>query len=315
LLLGDIRQLKQFSQLPYYHEEKFEGRLHHLLDSVLLSARDNSQNDALVKLNVQYRSSERIGQVLQWFYDYDILHRPSDGEGPDYLYFVEAATNMEIKDKRVMVLNVLQSNGERELEDLDDSCYTNHSEMLAIVELAERIIAELLKRRMYTKRILILTPYNEQRKLIDLNLEARRKRYSHRHVTIEVELLTVDSSQGKESHVVILSMVRRNSLAQIGFMRHSYSRFLVGMSRAKDYLFLVMNNDTYRGKPGVWQQLTRDFYGDSWVAPLMQWQGARRSIGWVNWNIRYASELSEAGIVWGASLKTRAARAGLCSWR
>ena len=287
---------------------------HHLLDSVLLAARGNSQNSALVKLNVQYRSSRRIGQVLQWFYDYDITHRPSGGEGADYLFFVEAVPGREIRDKRFVVIDILKNNEEKELEDLDDSCYTNHAEMWAVIQLVEQIIEDLVRRRNYSKRILILTPYNEQKKLIEMNLSARRKRHPYRHTkATEVELLTVDSSQGKESDVVILSMVRRNSMFQIGFMQHSYSRFLVGMSRAKDYLFMVMNNDTYRGKPGVWQQFTRDFYGDSYTIPRVEWAGARQAVEWFNWNVEYARELCKREMVWGASLRVRAKRAGLFS--
>lgn len=55
-----------------------------------------------------------------------------------------------------------------------------------------------------------------------------------------MEVATVDSFQGKEAQAVILSFVRSNASNQVGFLRE-HRRLNVGISRAKDYLFMVLD--------------------------------------------------------------------------
>ena len=61
---------------------------------------------------------------------------------------------------------------------------------------------------------------------------------------------TVDSYQGKEFDIVIISGVRSNSystvLKSLGFIHNSPSRINVSLSRAKKLLIMVGDADTYR---------------------------------------------------------------------
>ena len=61
---------------------------------------------------------------------------------------------------------------------------------------------------------------------------------------------TVDSYQGKEFDIVIVSGVRSNSFStaakSLGFIQYSPSRINVALSRAKRLLIMVADADTYR---------------------------------------------------------------------
>lgn len=61
---------------------------------------------------------------------------------------------------------------------------------------------------------------------------------------------TVDSYQGKEFDIVIVSGVRSNSYAtpekSLGFIQYSPSRINVSLSRAKKLLVVVADAGTYR---------------------------------------------------------------------
>ena len=58
---------------------------------------------------------------------------------------------------------------------------------------------------------------------------------------------TVDSYQGKEFDIVILSGVRCNPRHQIGFIKSEPSRINVSLSRARNLMLMVCDVDTYRG--------------------------------------------------------------------
>ena len=61
---------------------------------------------------------------------------------------------------------------------------------------------------------------------------------------------TVDSYQGKEFDIVIISGVRCNNCVtpakSLGFIHYSPSRINVSLSRAKKLLIVVADADTYR---------------------------------------------------------------------
>ena len=58
---------------------------------------------------------------------------------------------------------------------------------------------------------------------------------------------TVDSYQGKENRLVILSITRSDAKQSPGFLR-SPNRINVGLSRAMDRLVIVGNSEMWKGK-------------------------------------------------------------------
>lgn len=90
----------------------------------------------------------------------------------------------------------------------------------------------LIKNGAKTRDITVLTFYNGQRKLILSNLR--------RHANLQGEVfkvVTVDSYQGEENGIVLLSLVRSNGDNQIGFLSVA-NRVCVALSRAQQGFYI-----------------------------------------------------------------------------
>lgn len=82
--------------------------------------------------------------------------------------------------------------------------------------------------------VAVITGYLAQRSLIEREIASERDRWEH----ISVECSSIDAFQGRQADVVIYSVTRSNSNAQIGFLREQ-SRLNVALSRGKLGLVLV----------------------------------------------------------------------------
>jgi superfamily I DNA and/or RNA helicase len=113
-------------------------------------------------------------------------------------------------------------------------------------------IAGIVKRDMIDRpgRLLvrILTPYHAQRRALDSALRDVRHGYGDYVKTL---ITTVDSAQGTEAEVVILSMTRTHSL---GFLEGADERTLVACSRSKHILLVLAHEGTFRDDQ-LWNQL------------------------------------------------------------
>ena len=58
-----------------------------------------------------------------------------------------------------------------------------------------------------------------------------------------MRISTIDSFQGQEREVIIISLVRSNSDAVIGFLK-DYRRMNVAITRAKERLFVIGDSST-----------------------------------------------------------------------
>ena len=61
---------------------------------------------------------------------------------------------------------------------------------------------------------------------------------------------TVDSYQGKENRIVIVSIVRNDTSRTVGFLVDP-ERINVGLSRAKDRLVIVSSSSMWSARPGT----------------------------------------------------------------
>jgi superfamily I DNA and/or RNA helicase len=59
----------------------------------------------------------------------------------------------------------------------------------------------------------------------------------------EVRVSTIDSFQGQEKEIIILSLVRSNDDGEIGFLK-DYRRMNVAITRAKEQLFVIGDSAT-----------------------------------------------------------------------
>ncbi len=106
--------------------------------------------------------------------------------------------------------------------------------------------------------IAILTPYKQQ----VLALMAGLKTYDLTDHLSGTHIGTVDSFQGEERRVIIVSLVRSNPRGRLGFLSDD-NRKGVLLSRAKVALYLIGNRETLRS-------------ADNWAGTLRQLEGAGR---------------------------------------
>lgn len=96
--------------------------------------------------------------------------------------------------------------------------------------------------------ITVLTFYNGQRKLI-LKLLKQQPFLAGQYISVN----TVDSYQGEENAVVLLSLVRSNEQGKIGFLEVA-NRVCVAMSRAR-LGFYIFGNATQLSRDHLWNQI------------------------------------------------------------
>jgi helicase required for RNAi-mediated heterochromatin assembly 1 len=106
--------------------------------------------------------------------------------------------------------------------------------------------AYLILNGMTEKQITVLTFYNGQRKLL------LRKLKSHPNLNNRIfKVVTIDSYQGEENDVVLLSLVRSNNDGKIGFLGVE-NRICVALSRAKRGFYLFGNGELLAGESKLW---------------------------------------------------------------
>src|SRR6185503_502138 len=100
-----------------------------------------------------------------------------------------------------------------------------------------KIFEELKRSGVKASDTAIITPYVAQVKLFRL-LSADRG----------VEIGSIDSFQGREKEVVILSLVRSNQEGEVGFLSDT-RRMNVGMTRARRLLIVIGDSATISQHP------------------------------------------------------------------
>ncbi len=124
------------------------------------------------------------------------------------------------------IINILSK------EERVGTSYQNKLEAVAVDEEYKRLIKKY-------KQIIVISPYQAQCKLI-------------KKTNSDIEIHTVDSFQGREADVVIMTTVR--SEKSIGFW-HDYRRLNVAMTRAKHMLIIIGNIDNWDKEEGPLKKL------------------------------------------------------------
>jgi hypothetical protein len=121
----------------------------------------------------------------------------------------------------------------QEVKDASGS-FSNEQEAAAACEYALQLEHSFASLQHHKKTIIIVS-YKAQKRLIE-NIFARSKiRFPSENIQ------TIDAAQGSEAEVVILSLVRSNPDATVGFLR-SPNRLCVALSRAKKMLIVIGNH-------------------------------------------------------------------------
>lgn len=127
------------------------------------------------------------------------------------------------------------------------------------VELVLRHVETLVKCGLDPKRISVLSPYNLQVSALSDRLRGSAK---VGQVSLEsIVVGSIDSMQGMENDVVILSLVRSNETRTVGFLAE-HRRLNVAMTRPKRQLCVIGDSETISG--------AGDHYLKHWMQHLEQ---------------------------------------------
>ena len=164
-------------------------------------------------LNIQYRMPPTIADFSSnYFYEGKIKSHKNDRDDVDHLTFFDTAgANFS------------------ELQDETSTSISNLDELNFI----EKMFPEWSEKY---NDIVFISPYAGQVRLAKSKLEP-------------IRCSTIDSFQGQEADLVIISLVRSNDSGNIGFLK-DYRRMNVAMTRAKEHLIIIgdsatLGNDTF----------------------------------------------------------------------
>ncbi|KAF2272378.1 P-loop containing nucleoside triphosphate hydrolase protein [Westerdykella ornata] len=107
-------------------------------------------------------------------------------------------------------------------------------------------------------KITVLTFYNGQRKCIASKL-SNHPNLKSPHIA-PIKVVTVDSYQGEENDIVILSLVRSNKRHNIGFLSVD-NRVCVALSRARRGFYLFGNARMLACESATWAEVVETMYG------------------------------------------------------
>ncbi|KAG9651844.1 P-loop containing nucleoside triphosphate hydrolase protein, partial [Aureobasidium melanogenum] len=114
-------------------------------------------------------------------------------------------------------------------------------------------------------KITILTFYNGQRRLLTREL----KKVTGAVTEKRIKVVTVDSYQGEENDIIILSLVRNNFLREVGFLEVA-NRVCVALSRARQGFVMFGNANLMEEAGGEeWKQVVSILRGEGPVETYM----------------------------------------------
>uniref|UniRef100_A0A8D9EVL1 NFX1-type zinc finger-containing protein 1 n=1 Tax=Cacopsylla melanoneura TaxID=428564 RepID=A0A8D9EVL1_9HEMI len=121
----------------------------------------------------------------------------------------------------------------------------NTFEVVMMLSLAEYLIKQNYKARSIT----IIAAYIAQ---VDL-FEDTLANYPH---LSGVHITTIDSYQGEENDIILLSLVRNNAQNNVGFLKNP-NRVCVALSRAKQGLYIMGNMTSLSKQSELWTQIKK----------------------------------------------------------
>ena len=250
LLVGDHKQLPpNFSQeVQDIIKQKFQtGNDSPVFGSDFERIFDNSYGKGVGStLLLQYRMAPDIGELVsKCFYDGKLQ---TGREGPPEYY----ASLPAFLEKQITWVD-MSTLGEHGNESSSDNGAEkwNETEARVVMNLLQQIVEsddfiDRVKEDLQPGEpaIGVICMYGRQRAILDrMKAEASWLGDARRLVKID----TVDSYQGKENRIVILSTVRNNPHMNPGFLRSS-NRVNVALSRSMDKLFIVAARNMWKGR-------------------------------------------------------------------
>lgn len=220
LIVGDPRQLPPFSDgsldIEGYSEEEIkETLLDYLIDKLPAQCID--------ELTHQHRMCCTVGELISnSFYSGRLKNQRSDDERPNWL-----------KRKFPKPVVWIDTGGWHDSK--QGFSFVNKKEQEVIIELLGQLHHDSGRAQRKTS-VAIIAGYAAQASAID------RRVMRGSYTSLDIEINTVDSFQGREADVCLYSVTLSNTKEYLGFLR-SLERLNVALSRPKDLLVIVGDQD------------------------------------------------------------------------
>ncbi|KJG01663.1 AAA domain-containing protein [Photobacterium angustum] len=234
LLVGDHKQLPPFYQ---------NGHIKHASKHLDVSQQAFKESDferafeacGGVTLDTQYRMIEPIGDLVSTCFYADDIGKLHTGRPPAKVWYDKLPAPW---NKGVSWIDTTSKQGEKEAT----PGYTNQHEIDMLLKslrvLVDADAVEKLQRTVTTEQpfpIGIITMYRAQKNEIETQLNQAEWMGPLRNL---IRIDTVDSYQGQENKIIILSLVRDNQNTLQGFLRDA-PRINVAISRAQERLVIL----------------------------------------------------------------------------
>ncbi|XP_061393471.1 NFX1-type zinc finger-containing protein 1 [Musca vetustissima] len=222
IMIGDHQQLQPYTS-NYQLQQKSQM-------NISLFERIFSKYSKPIVLRTQYRMHPKIADLLSNTIYTDL---DSDDSVSHYPAIRQMSTNL-----------FFMTHNKPEAKTEQDSSLYNPYEVTQVVQLALHLVQNALYD---IEDIQILSPYARQIDMI-------RKQLQQHAALQQLKACTVDSFQGLESNIVILSLVRSNTTSQIGFLKQS-NRICVALSRAKHAMYCIGNLELLSQCSSIWKEI------------------------------------------------------------
>jgi ATP-dependent RNA/DNA helicase IGHMBP2 len=147
------------------------------------------------------------------------------GFSSNYFYngLLKTAQHLQTNEKNICFIDTAGS-GFNETNGQQGTSLQNEGELVIIKKIIETELIDLNK-------LAIISPYSGQ-------VSAAKEMFNN-----QIRISTIDSFQGQENDTIIISLVRSNDEAEIGFLK-DYRRMNVAITRAKNKLYIIGDSAT-----------------------------------------------------------------------
>nr|WP_302416651.1 AAA domain-containing protein [uncultured Romboutsia sp.] len=247
ILVGDHKQLPPIIDQILMKEiiTKTDLSKKDLEESLFAYLQKNMSEECKGSLTEQYRMHPAIGKLISGTFYNNTIKSGSNTIDKKHGYD-------EWKDSSIVWIDT-KNNVERFEQDTFKT-KQNQLEANLIFELLLKLENEYKLKGIKNKDVGVICGYSGQKVLLNKLFYSRYKDY---FTVLNVEIDTVDAFQGRETDIVIYSIVRSNQEGNIGFLSDA-RRLNVALSRAKELLIIVGDSQCVTSK--VSNNMFREIY-------------------------------------------------------
>lgn len=234
ILVGDRKQLPPFQEEAMNDAallERYEIQRDQMRETLFDILSSSLPEEALISLRLQHRMHPTIGRLVSHvFYEGQL----ESAERPTRPSVVAAFQSPVVWYSTASI--------RRRGETIAGTGFVNLAEAAVVRNLLDRLnFACSIANEPGRLKVAVLSGYVGQKDQVIRTLAYSRSKWNH----LEVEVATVDAYQGREADVVLMSVTRSNLTKSLGFLR-SRNRINVALSRARDGLVIVGDDDFCR---------------------------------------------------------------------